>query len=461
MGSIRLFLILLLMGVVTIANFTAAVRGYLGSMQEAEAFFDERLEAHLEFIHASLGLALRESALQTPLTIVPSVSLHRPLPLNYHIEFQVFHPQKGLVARSEDFPVEALVTWEEGFSEFEFQGVRWRGRIHWDAPLGLWYLVAERFDQRYSLAESVIVRAILPLVLVIPLLAIAIWAIVTFALGPLKSLTLALSQKSVRDFSPLPRSRLPRELTPLVDAINALLARLAQAFAREQRFSADAAHELRTPLAALKIHAANLRSSLQSPAEAQQALMLAERVQLSADRMGHLIQQILTLNRAADGAWSEQLEPTELLALSRQICADFYYQADEKYQSLEILAEGEFTVVGNPWALTILLSNLIGNAIKYTPVGGLIRINLTKSPQSVEWVVDDTGPGIPLELRERVYDRFYRVGGDRHASDTLGCGLGLSIAQQIVQLHGARMTLGASQLGGLMVTVEFPHLNPL
>lgn len=456
MGSIRLFLILLLISVVTLANFTAAMRGYLGSLQEAEAFFDERLEAQLEYIHASLGLALRQSGQQTPLKIVPSLSLHRPLPLNYHIEFQVFHPVNGLVARSEDFPVQALVVWQEGFSEFDYEGVRWRGRIHWDEPLGLWYLVAERFDQRYSLAESVIVRAILPLLLVIPLLALAIWAIVTYALGPLKSLTQALSQKSVRDFSPLPLTRLPRELVPLVTAINALLDRLAQAFAREQRFSADAAHELRTPLAALKVHAANLRASLQTIAEPNQALEHAERVQVSADRMGHLIEQILTLNRAADGAWSEQFRPSELLALSRHVCADYYPLADAKNQTLEIMAEGEFWVLGDPWALTILLSNLISNAIKYTPEGGQIRLDLELQAQGVAWVLEDSGPGIPLELRERVYDRFYRVGGDRHASDTLGCGLGLSIVQQIVQLHGGNMALGTSRLGGLAVTLLLP-----
>lgn len=457
MGSIRLFLILLLISVVTIANFTAAVRGYVGSMQEAEAFFDERLEAQLEYIHASLGLALRGSEQHLPLKIVPSVSLHRPLPLNYHIEFQVFHPVNGLVARSEDFPVEALVVWQEGFSEFEYAGVRWRGRIHWDEPLGLWYLVAERFDQRYSLAESVIVRAILPLLLVIPLLALAIWAIVTYALAPLKSLTQALSQKSVRDFSPLQRTRLPRELVPLVNAINALLERLAQAFAREQRFSADAAHELRTPLAALKVHAANLHTSLAALGEPAQALELAERVQSSADRMGHLIGQILTLNRATDGAWSAQFKPTELLALSRQLCADYYPLADAKQQSLEIAAEGEFIVQGDAWALGILLSNLIGNAIKYTPQGGQIRLNLAHQAQQIVWTVDDSGPGIPAELRERVYDRFYRVGGDRHASDTLGCGLGLSIAQQIVQLHGGSMAMNTSTLGGLCVTVVLPR----
>ncbi|HMY38586.1 MAG TPA: ATP-binding protein, partial [Marinagarivorans sp.] len=428
----------------------------VGSMQEAEAFFDERLEAQLEYIHASLGLALRQPGVQTPLKIVPSLSLHRPLPLNYHIEFQVFHPVNGLVARSEDFPVQALVVWQEGFSEFEYEGVRWRGRIHWDEPLGLWYLVAERFDQRYSLAESVIVRAILPLLLVIPLLALAIWAIVTYALGPLKSLTQALSQKSVRDFSPLPRPRLPRELVPLVNAINGLLERLAQAFAREQRFSADAAHELRTPLAALKVHAANLYASLKALGEQSQALELAERVQVSADRMGHLIQQILTLNRAADGAWSEHFKPTELLTLSRQLCADYYPLADAKRQTLEIAAEGEFIVLGDPWALSILLSNLISNAIKYTPEGGQIRLNLELQAHKVAWILEDSGPGIAVELRERVYDRFYRVGGDRHASDTLGCGLGLSIAQQIVQLHGGSMAMSTSSLGGLAVTLMLP-----
>ncbi|HMW70734.1 MAG TPA: ATP-binding protein, partial [Cellvibrionaceae bacterium] len=111
---------------------------------------------------------------------------------------------------------------------------------------------------------------------------------------------------------------------------------------------------------------------------------------------------------------------------------------------------------GDPWALSILLSNLISNAIKYTPEGGQIRLNLELQAHKVAWILEDSGPGIAVELRERVYDRFYRVGGDRHASDTLGCGLGLSIAQQIVQLHGGSMAMSTSSLGGLAVTLMLP-----
>lgn len=457
MGSIRVFLILLLIGVVTLANFTAGLRGYVGSLEEAEAFFDERLDAQLEFIHASLGLALKQSEqLRTTLQIAPTLVLGKPLPSRYHIEFQIFHPQRGLVARSEDFPVQALVLWQEGFSEFEYEGVRWRGRIHWDEPLGLWYLVAERFDQRYSLAESVIFRAILPLLLVVPLLAIAIWWIVTYALRPLNNLVTALSLKSVRDFSPLNRARLPRELTPLVAAINALLERLAMAFAREQRFSADAAHELRTPLAALKIHATNLYSMLADGNEGARALELSEQVQYCADRMGHLIQQILTLNRASEASWAEQLRSIDAFAISRQVFADYYSLAEDKALTLEIAVDGVFLVLGEPWALTILFGNLIANAIKYTPHQGQIKLSFVSTDVWVEWMLEDSGPGIPPELFERVYDRFYRVGGDRHVSDIVGCGLGLSIAAQIVQLHSGFMTFSKSSLGGLAVVVRLP-----
>ena len=190
------------------------------------------------------------------------------------------------------------------------------------------------------------------------------------------------------------------------------------------------------------MHAANLRASLPLVADPAQALAHAEAVQTSADRMGHLIEQILTLNRAADAAWSEHFQSCDLMALSRQLCADYYPLVDRKRQSLEIIAEGECVVLGNPWALSILVSNLIGNAIKYTPEGGHIRLNLEPQGQQVAWVLEDSGPGIPAELRERVLDRFYRVGGDRHNSDTLGCGLGLSIVQHIVNVHGGSMALG-------------------
>lgn len=454
MGSIRWFLIILLVAAVTLGNFSAAVRGYIGSMQIAEDFFDERLEAQVEFIHASLGLALKHSAAQYPLQIAPTIVLNRPLPSRYHIEFQVFHPQFGLIARSEDFPVEALVSWQEGFTEFNYHNIHWRGRIHWDEALGLWYLVAERLDQRYSVAESVIGRAVLPLIIVIPLLIIAIWWIVTSALSPLQKLTQSLSIRNARDFSSLPGIRAPRELIPLIAAINGLLERLAKAFAREQRFSADAAHELRTPLAALKVHAANLTHSLHG--EATIAQQLALRVQASADRMGHLIEQILTLNRTSEASFSEQLFPQDLLVISRQVFADFYAEAEQKQQSLEILSEGEYWVMGEPGALTILFGNLLSNAIKYTPKQGQIRLHLQRHAETIDWILDDSGPGIPAHLHERVYDRFYRVGGDRHQSNELGCGLGLSIASQIVNLHGGTIHMETSYLNGLSVQVQFP-----
>jgi two-component system, OmpR family, sensor histidine kinase QseC len=146
----------------------------------------------------------------------------------------------------------------------------------------------------------------------------------------------------------------------------------------------------------------------------------------------------------------------DLLPISRQVFADFYAQAEQKQQQLEILSEGEFWVLGEPGAMTILFGNLVSNAIKYTPCNGQITLRLNRRPTGIDWTLEDSGPGIPEQLHERVYDRFYRVGGDRHHSNALGCGLGLSIAAQITQLLGAVMQLGSSSLQGLSVRVTFP-----
>ncbi len=457
MMSLRALLISLLIAVVTLLNFVAAVRGYMGSLQEAERLFDERLSAQIELIHFSLGRQhWRGGEVARWPEFTPEAG---HVSADYHTEFQVWQSRDRVLARSIDLPDVPLVANNPGFTEFSHQGYRWRALVHLDPQSQLWYLVAERFDQRYRLAEAVIVRAILPLVLIVPLLAFAIWLIVTLAMRPLAGWVARLQEKDVRDFSPLPEAPLPRELRPLASAVNGLLNRLEQAFNREKRFSADAAHELRTPLAGLQLVAANLRARLQE-AEPGAALALVSQLEQSANRMSHLVNQILTLNRTAQEDWVDGFTRVDLAALTKQVLADYYDAIEAKPLELDVDLPQPLILQGNAWALEILLGNLVNNAIKYSPKAGPLQVRAWQDGGHLHWSLADGGPGIDPQLRERVYDRFYRVGGDRHASDIPGCGLGLSIALQIVRLHQGQIHLTTSPWGGLQVNLQFAAAPP-
>jgi two-component system, OmpR family, sensor histidine kinase QseC len=242
-------------------------------------------------------------------------------------------------------------------------------------------------------------------------------------------------------------------LMVLVESANGLLRRLEAGFERERRFTADAAHELRTPIAALKVHLQNLIDEMGGKETGPLG-----KLKQGVDRMGHLVEQILTLNRTTPEHYIAQFACIDLFAVTKRVMeSGLIGQSAEKSQRLEF--EGLVCeVYGDLFALETLILNLLGNAVKYTPSGGRIIVKISIVDGAVTLQVKDSGPGIPAQMRERVFERFYRLGGDRHESGVIGCGLGLSIARHIVSLHGAAIELSDSGMGsGLCVTVTFPR----
>jgi len=249
----------------------------------------------------------------------------------------------------------------------------------------------------------------------------------------------------------LPSEDLPAELHQLASSANSLLRRLEASFARERRFSADAAHELRTPIAALRIQCENLAFAAPTHADA------VAKLEAGIERLSHLVDQILILNRVAPDQYMGRFEPIPLCAAVRRMIAEQGAALEAKAIEIELLGS-EATVSGDAYALDSLLSNLIGNAIKYTPAGGSVRVQIGSGPEGVVLDVIDSGVGIPAGLRDRVFDRFYRVDGDRHETGAAGCGLGLSIVKQVADLHGATIELRDSAFEtGLWVRVVFPR----
>jgi len=445
MKSIRGFLIIVLLAIVTLANFAAALRGYLGSMDEAERLFNQRMLQQVDILNYTLPQWRAQTETHANILIFPE----RPSNTETTLEFQWVTQDGKLLARSAAMPGQVVVPLVEGFRFVNFHHYRWHVLVTPSADKKSWFVVAERADQRYRLAESMILQAVYPMVFAIPVIGLIIWWVLGVGLKPVTNLARELRQREATDLHSLDQQGMPAELVQLAQAANDLLRRLDASFAREKRFSGDAAHELRTPIAALKIHCENLLHELQ-PAPAS-----VMKLKQGIERMSYLVEQILLLNRTAPDHFMGTFETVNLTQLAKQTIADQSEALGLKHHHIEFNGD-ECWISGDRAALTSLLNNLLGNAIRYTPDAGRIAIKTWLRGRDVVLEVMDNGPGIPDDERERVFDRFYRLGGDRHNSKTTGCGLGLSIVQQVVDLHSAHIALTQSRYGqGLLVMVTF------
>jgi two-component system, OmpR family, sensor kinase len=311
--------------------------------------------------------------------------------------------------------------------------------------------VAQDLAARRRLAGGLALRTVAPVAMIVPLLMLVTWWVVTHALLPVDRVRGEVARRAADDLSPVHAEALPDEVRPLVRELNLLLARLRTAFEAQRNFVADAAHELRSPLAALSLQVQNLR---RAGDEATREVAVA-RLAAGIERATRLIEQLLVLARqeatAAEGAPNEDVELREV---ARQVIAVASPSAHARNIDLGLLPQARAgRVSGQPEALGILLRNLVDNAVKYTPAGGTIDVQIEDGPP-VRLVVEDSGPGIAPEARERALSRFDRLGDP--SAKVAGSGLGLAIVKAIADRHGARLVLGSSsRLGGLKVEVVF------
>lgn len=312
--------------------------------------------------------------------------------------------------------------------------------------------LAQPLSIRNRVAAGVAWRTLWPLVLLLPLLGLAIWVIVGLGLAPLQRVTRALDTRHPEALDPLPDRPLPQEVRPVVRALNALLSRLSAALDTQKAFVADAAHELRTPLAAVQIQA-QLVARAQDDETRREALRdLHEGIA----RATRLAEQLLALARSEpDG--KAAFASVDLAALLESCVRGSVLVAQQRGVDLGIEESEPATVNGDPDSLRVMFNNLIDNATKYTPRGGRVDVCLRLADGRPVVEIADTGPGIPQEERERVFDRFYRVGegANRARTDVSGSGLGLAIVKRIAQQHGATVTLAESSASGLKVAVTF------
>lgn len=298
---------------------------------------------------------------------------------------------------------------------------------------------------REELAEHFLEALLKPLLYGLPLLAGWIWFATWRGLKPLDELAAELGKRAPEHLDPVTPTAAPREIRPLLDALNALFGRVGLALDNERRFTADAAHELRTPLAAIAAQA-QVAARARDAAERDHALA---QLSTSARRASHLVEQLLTLARLEPAAGLAMSE-LRLDTLAAEVCADHGARAVEKNIALELAAPAPVQIIGNDAMLRVLLRNLIDNAVRYTPAGGKVGVGVTAHVLTVS----DNGPGIPAEQREHALRRLHRLAGQ----DIEGSGLGLSIVARIAELHHARIEL-ADGMGqpGLSVRVGFPR----
>ncbi len=301
---------------------------------------------------------------------------------------------------------------------------------------------------RHELAEHFVKTLLTPLLFGLPLLGGWIWFATRRGLAPIAVVTSAVTKRAPERLEPLVLVKAPVEIRPLVDALNDLFGRVGRALDNEREFTANAAHELRTPLAALAVQA-QVAQQARDTAERDHAL---GQIRISVERASHLVEQLLTLARLDPAAGLSKAE-LRLDQLAAEVCADHGPAALDKDITLELDAPAPVAVAGNAAMLAILLRNLIDNAVRYTPPGGQIGVAVRVAEGKAVVSVSDSGPGIPVAERSRVLQRFQRLAGQ----DTVGSGLGLAIVARIAELHGARLEL-ADGIGssGLTVRLVFP-----
>lgn len=446
MISLRRRLLVILLWSFAAAWLLLAAMSYFSARHEIEELFDAQLAQSARVL---LGLTLHELEEENEPDIAGIDIVGVPWGHKYEekIAFQIWSGEK-LLLRSPNAPVTPMTS-ASGYRDELIEAKPWRVFLLADPAHNVRIAVGESYEVRDELIFDILLNTLLPILLILPLLALIIWTGVGRGLGPLKKVAGEIAQRSPSQLQPLAVRDTPEEIRPLADSLNRLLGRLDEALESERRFTANAAHELRTPLAGLKTQA---QVALRATSEPQRIQML-NKILEGVDRATHLVGQMLTLARLDPDAAAAQYGPVDLVQTTVAVVAERAPAALEKNIEIELAEDSRGTVNGDAAALAILIRNLVDNAIRYTPSGGRVEVSVATRVEGVTLTVTDNGPGIPELERARVFERFYRAPG----SGGQGCGLGLSIAQRIAELHGASIELAAPVTGsGLRVTVRFP-----
>jgi len=447
--SIRARLLFLLVGATVVCWLAAIGRSYVDARRELAELFDAQLVQAGRIVLERAGHEVEE-ALEHDREIRIDAAPDHPHRYEQILHFQVWSTRGRLLYRSSpDLPRDPIVPLgSRGFFDRTLDGVRWRVLALADRGEEFEIQLCQRADLRNRLAAAVARNMLVPVAAMLPLLAVLIWLATSAGMRPLRHLVAEISGRRPDDVAPLAAEPRPPELVPLALALDGLLDRLRRRLELERRFTADAAHELRTPLAALKTQA-QVALGARTPEERVHAL---DQVVRGTDRMTRLVGQLLTLARIEPDA-AEELTTVDLAAVTDEVLTALAPEAGKR--GILVGRDGATagaTVTGSRTLLATLVANLVENAVRHGDAGDEVRVGVGRTGDGVVLEVLDDGPGIPESERARVFDRFHRLPGSR-----AGSGLGLSIVARIAELHGAAISLDSGLRGrGLAVRLHFP-----
>ncbi|HET7793408.1 MAG TPA: ATP-binding protein [Rhizobacter sp.] len=430
MNSIRARLLLALLGMLALVALVMGVVTYRSVLTETEAIFDYQLR--------QMALSLRDQG-EIPPDQADALADEQ---LDFVVQIWTIDGRSIYATRNHrELPSRALL----GLADVRVQGETWR--TFSVATPGRVIQVAQPLSIRQRLAANAALRSVMPLLLLAPVMALVAWWLAAVTLAPLRRVVAEVRARDDKLLQPLPDVGLPDDVSPLVAALNGLLERLGHALETQRAFLSDAAHELRSPLTALKLQLETLKRAPDEAAQSQAVATLSDGI----DRAARIVEQLLLLARNEPDAPSQAFEALDLSEVVRQAVAETVPYALSRGSEFELFADRPVTVRGDRQALTALVRNLADNAVRYAPPQSRVELRVHEEAGVPTLVVDDAGPGIPPDERERVFDRFYR----RASGNEAGSGLGLAIVKSVAARHGATVALGESPLGGLRVTVRF------
>jgi two-component system, OmpR family, sensor histidine kinase QseC len=464
-SSIRAFLLLYLLLSVTIITSIA----FMGNLYQAHQDIQAELDAQLTRTSLRMkaffdrNITAKElSTIQNNITAIAQSKASKAeniSPLNKTtqrmesaLEFQVWdNKNRKLLLQSAGAPKQALVIiGKTTLKNKEVGNNHWRVKSIVLPKQKITIMVANREDYRQHLENQMTNHSIFILLITFPFLGLLIWFIVGKALSSISIVTNEVRHRAASYLEPVNMSAVPSEISPLVSELNKLFTRLKKAFERHERFTSDAAHELKTPLAALSAHT-QVALRAETPQDRNEALL---KVLGGVNRCTHVVQQLLTFSRMCPEAGLSAPTEVNVTTQAIEVAAMLAPEAIAKNVELELTnPECKPIMTGNPTAIGILIRNLVDNAIRYSEEDSYVKINISEQKDVLTIRVIDNGPGIPEELRDRVFERFFRVIGNKSP----GSGLGLGIAQQIVKLHKGNIELLTAPGGkGLEIKITLP-----
>ncbi|MGE4435558.1 ATP-binding protein [Achromobacter sp.] len=433
--SLRARLLFFLLAAIAVGALVQGAIAYRSTLQQADDIFDSLLQ------RTALSLGTGDGLLR----MGPSHAQGSATPMADDLIIQIWTPDGVRVFNSRSrrpLPDQIVL----GFADTEVEGSTYR--VYSLATPFQVIQVAQDMAVRKRMAGALAWRTVAPIAAAAPLLMLIVWCVVSWSLRPVKRARAQVADRQPEDLSPIDVPDLPDEIRPLMQELNLLLARMRDAFAVQKQFVGDAAHELRSPLAALTLQ---LRA-LQRAGDDGSRQLAEQRLAAGIERATRLVEQLLSMARHEKGAEQPPAEPVDLVEVLRLALSDTLPGANARDIDVALHGEPCAWVRGRRDDLVLLARNLLDNAIKYTPAGGHIDIHIDTPGDQALLLIDDNGPGIPVAERTRVFDRFYRVEGNHQH----GSGLGLAIARAIAERHAASITLEDAPGGqGLRVRVAF------